>query len=243
MRAWRHGATWLRRRVHTSELAESPIGDQWPEKILLPACESCNRGLGSEFENPVAPILKPLARGETRTMDQNQMRLVAAWARLKDIEYVLGRPCLLTDDGRVPFTDSNIAYWRGQLAELRATRTPPAGYVLRLALIGPVEHTSSPRPLLPSGWGREHAVMTSLNSVGLLILESLRTDTQNAGSFYAHTRPDTRATLVWPPVREEVTVGAHRIPVNHVRHWHKEHEFRPESGLGGGWRIRVARDT
>ena len=43
-------------------------------------------------------------------MDKNQMRLVAAWARLKDIEYILGRPYLLTDDGQVPFTDSNIAY-------------------------------------------------------------------------------------------------------------------------------------
>ena len=234
--------TWARKLLK-NELAESPVSGQWPEKVLLPACGSCNGGLGSEFENPIAPILKPLARGETQTMDKNQMRLVAAWARLKDIEYILGRPYLLTDDGQVPFTDSNIAYWRSQLTELRATRTPPPGYVLRLALIGPAADTSPHRPLLPSGWGREHAVMTSLNSVGLLMLESLRTDAHNAGSFDAHTRHDTRATLVWPSVRDEVTIGARRIPVNHIRYWHNEHHFRPQSGLGGGWRIRVARDS
>src|SRR3546814_4482783 len=69
------------------------------------------------------------------TLDRDQMRLVAAWARLKDIEYILGRPYLLTDDGRIPFSESNLAYWRKQLTDLRATRKPPRGYVLRLAIL------------------------------------------------------------------------------------------------------------
>lgn len=85
--------------------------------------------------------------------------------------------------------------------------------------------------------------MTSLNSVGHLILESLRVDTHNAGAFNSLTRHDNRATPTWPPARKEATNGTRRLPLNHVGNWHGEHPFHPESGWGGGWRIRVARTT
>ncbi|HEY9565975.1 MAG TPA: hypothetical protein VIR30_19590 [Nocardioides sp.] len=232
--------TWARNLLK-EELAESPATGQWPEKVVLPACEPCNGGLGREFENPVAPILKPLARGISQTLDRDQMRLVAAWARLKDIEYILGRPYLLTDDGRIPFSESNLAYWRKQLTDLRATRKPPRGYVLRLAILGAADETSPYRRFLPNGWGRKHASMTSINAVGLLVLESLRVDAHNAAAFNLHTRHDSRATLIWPGLRKEATIGDRRVPLNHASRWRGEHAFHPQSGWGGGWQIRVGR--
>src|SRR3546814_13260783 len=83
--------------------------------------------------------------------------------------------------------------------------------------------------------------MTSINAVGLLVLESLRVDAHNAAAFNLHTRHDSRATPIWPGLRKEATIGDRRVPLNHASRWRREHAFHPQSGRGGGRQIRVGR--
>ena len=235
--------TWARNQLR-SELAESPVGGQWPARVVLRACAECNLGLGREFEEPAASILKPLARGEVRTLDRDEMAVVARWAWLKDIEYVLGRPVLWTQqEGRSALTESSLTYWRGNLAQLRATGRPPRGYVVRLAIIGSPNDALTFEPFTPEGWRQEHAFLTSHNSIGLLIVQSILTNRENAAEFVRSTRTESRATLIWPPLQKMVTVGARTVPLNHSHLWRDEQNFHPESGWGGGWRIRVPRGT
>lgn len=231
--------TWARNELQ-AELAESPVDGQWPPRVLLRACADCNRGLGREFEDPAAPVLKPLARGERRTLDRDQMADVAAWAWLKDIEYILGRPHLWTQqEGRTALSERSRAFWRGELASLRATRRPPRGYVLRLATIGSPAEGTPYQPFTPEGWRQQHAGLTSFNGVGLLVIESMRTSQENAARFIECTRHDTRAALVWPRLQRTATVPNRTVPLNHTKRWRAEHNFHPDSGWGGGWQIRV----
>lgn len=232
--------TWARNELKAA-LADSPIDGQWPPRVVLRACADCNRGLGREFEDPAAPVLKPLARGETKLLSRSEMATIAAWARLKEIEYVLGRPVLLTQQGQVSHTDHSLAYWRRQLSALRGTRRPPSGYVVRLALVGSPTDAASYRSFTPHGWRQEHAALSALNGIGLLLIESLRTTSANADRFLEHTRRDQRATQVWPLPRRSALIGTHRVPLNHIELWRRDHQFHPDSGLGGGWRIRVPR--
>jgi hypothetical protein len=235
--------TWARNQLQT-ELAETPFDGQWPSRVLLKACEDCNHGLGREFEDPAAPILKPLVRGERKILDREEMAIVASWAWLKDIEYILARPHLWTQqEGRTTLSDRSRSYWRGQLADLRAKRRPPRGYVLRLATVGSPADPGSYRRFAPYGWRPAHARLSSLNPVGLLIVESMRTSLENAARFVEGTRHDTRAILVWPAYRRAAEVGAKTVPLNHSHMWRDEHEFNQESGLGGGWQIRVPAGT
>lgn len=234
--------TWARNELR-SELAESPLDGQWPPRVVLRACEDCNRSLGREFEDAAAPILKPLARGESKTLDRNEMTVIARWAWLKDIEYILGRPTLWTQQGQTTHTDRSLAFWRGQLTELRVTRRPPSGYVLRLATTGSPTEATPFQSFAPEGWRQEHAGLSSLNGIGLLVIESLRTTRANAARFIEHTRHDTRATLIWPLLQKTATIGTRTVPLNHTELWRAEHNFHPDSGWGGGWRIRVPHGT
>ncbi len=235
--------TWARNELQ-KVLAESPIDGQWPPRVVLRACGDCNRGLGREFEDPAAPILKPLARGERLTLDREQMAVIAAWAWLKDVEYILGRPNLWTQqEGQTTLTDRSRTHWQEQLAELRATRRPPRGYLLRLATIGSASEGGPFTSFIPDGWRQDHADLTTFNGVGLLVIESIRTTRENAARFIECTRRDTRVTLVWPRLRTRATIGVTTVPLDHVNLWCAEHAFHPESGWGGGWRIRVPRGT
>jgi hypothetical protein len=226
-----------------SNLTDAPANNQWPPKVILRACSACNRGLGEEFENKVAPILKPLMAGGRHFMSREQMALVGAWAWLKDIEYVLGRNVLWTTQGQAGHTPRSLAHWRGQLASLRRERRPPRGYIVRLATIGSPSDGTPYRPLTPDGWRQEHAHLVALNGVGLLLIESRLTTRENAAEFIRATRTDTRATLVWPALRTDVTVGSTTVPLHHAERWRQELNFHPNSGWGGGWRIRVPHQT
>ncbi|TGN65395.1 hypothetical protein EXE59_16610 [Nocardioides eburneiflavus] len=163
---------------------------------------------------------------------------------MKDIEYILGRPVLWTQrEGQTALTDASLAYWRGRLAELRATRKPPEGYVVRLAILGSPQEGAAYEPFAPDGWSQDSAYLTSLNGIGLLIIQGIHTTPANAIQFVEATRNDLRATSVWPPLQRTVTVGPTTVPLDHSYLWRDEHSFHPESGLGGGWRIRVPRGT
>lgn len=234
--------TWARNELQ-SGLAEEPAGRQYPPRVVLRACATCNRGLGDEFEHPVAPIMKPLARGERATLDREQRTLVARWAWLKDIEYILGRPEVWTPDGPKPHTEKGLAFWRKELDTLRSTRRPPRGYVVRLATIGPASDTTQYLPFAPHGWGREHADPNGINSVGLLVIETFRTTRKNAAEFIEHTLHDNRVSLVWPLLKQAVTIGSRKVPLNHVDQWREDHNFYPGSGWGGGWRIPVPHES
>lgn len=234
--------TWARNQLQ-AELAESPVDGQWPPRVKLLACADCNRGRGSEFENPAAPILKPLARGEGQTLDRDQMAIVAGWAWLKDIEYMLGRDTLWTQqEGETTLSDGSRLCWRGELAKLRSTRTPPPGYVLRLAVLGGASDEACQR-FLPLGWRQEHARLTSNNGVGLLVIESMVTSEENASRFVESTRDDDRATVVWPRIADSAAVGTRPVPINHFYKWRAEFNFHPGSAWGGGWKIRIPHES
>lgn len=224
--------TWARNEL-IANLADALVDNQLPQRVILRASEPCNSGLGREFENPVAPILKPLARGAQATLDREQMALVAAWSWLKTIEYVLGRDVLWTAQGRTTHTARSLALWRGELENLRRDRRPPRGYLLRLATIGSPTSDLPYRSFTPEGWGQQHADLTGLDGVGLLMFETRRTNRENAAKFIQVTRADSRASLVWPLLRQTVTIGATTVPLNHADQWRTELNFHPDSGWGG----------
>lgn len=235
--------TWARNELQAA-LAESPTDGQWPARVVLRACPDCNRGLGKEFEEPAAPILKPLARGERLTLDADQMAVIAAWAWLKDIEYILGRDHLWTQqEGETTLTNRSRTHWQAQLSELRASRRPPTGYIVRLATLGPVVEDAHYRRFLPDGWRPDHAQLSTFNGVGLLVIESVLTTPENAAVFIECTRRDSRANVVWPRQHPNLRIGVRTVPLNHNDRWRDEHQFHPGSAWGGGWRVRVPRDV
>lgn len=231
---------WARSQL-IAKLAEPPANKQWPQKLRIKACEGCNRGLGKDFEEPASEILKrALVAGNQQTLNLAEMRVVAGWAYLKDIEQVLGRPQIWTRDGPEPHTARNTARWRSELATLRKTRHPPDGYVARCAVIGSATNLVPYRSFTPEGWRHgTHAWFTGLFEVGRLVIESVLTSPENAAKFVQLTRDDARAVVLWPLPKSSVAVGASTVPMNHAQQWKAEHAFHPESGWGGGWRIRV----
>lgn len=49
-------------------------------EITVPVCEKCNNRWLSVLENDVQPVLRPLIRGEERTLTPADQRVLAAWA-------------------------------------------------------------------------------------------------------------------------------------------------------------------
>lgn len=234
--------TWARKELQ-SQLADAPLDGQWPPRVILRACKGCNEGLGREFEDPAAPILKPLMQGEINELNRAEMAILGRWAWLKDIECVLGRPTLWTLQGQVTHTDQSLAFWRGELAKLRATGRPPRGYVARLAVVCTTGNGSF-QSFVPTGWRREqHVHLAALNQVGLLLIESLVTTRANAARFVELTRHDSRATVVWPHLRRTARIGTKKVPLNHVELWRAEHRLDGQTGWGGGWRIPIPPST
>lgn len=230
---------WLRR--HVGRELKHP--DQlMPPRLTVRACMDCNADLGHKFENPAAPLLKPLVVGHLAEFAPAHLRTVAAWLWLKDIEYVLMRDVTYErDQGEKPMTEATLAEWRDNLRALRRTVRPPEGYVARLGVIGhsadPATHAST-RPFVRSDFTALYQGITSFNHVGRAVFQTTRTGSRAAAMLAAEISLDDRTDLLWP-VNGTITVPTTRLPFGDIVRWKNELDFHPDSQIMSGFKMRI----
>lgn len=232
--------TWMRKFVRRNLMAAD---QRVPDKVTLRACNDCNRELGEKFENPVAPILKPLVAGQRVTLDPDELRTVASWLWLKDIEYVLMRDTVWRHGAPgTPITSSDIALWRCRLNDLRRTMAPPLGYVARLGVIGgsrDPSNSTSPDPFVPADFVTEYTGITSFNHFGLAAFQTTLADSDMAGDLVAALAQDERTYVLWPAQATPITVPLVRLPFRDVVRWVDELGFHPDSNIRAGFRLTI----
>ncbi|MDT0215523.1 hypothetical protein Q9R29_16660 [Rothia sp. ARF10] len=213
-----------------------------PPKLTVRACMECNADLGQKFENPAAPLLKPLVVGDLAEFTPAQLRSVAAWLWLKDIEYVLMRDVTYErDQDEKPMTEATMTEWRHHLRNLRRTVRPPEGYVARLGVIGhsadPATHASI-RPFVRADFTAHYRGITSFNQVGRAVFQTTLTGSRAAAKLAAEMSLDDRTDLLWP-ADGTIAVPKMRLPFGDVVRWKDELEFHPNSQITSGFRMRI----
>lgn len=225
-------STWVRRVLKTMH---DPTHDL-PPRYLMPLCGPCNNALGNQFENPAAPILKPLIRGETVTLTPQQQKIVASWAVMKDYEFAMARDVFFTADGPVVASPRERERYRPSLVRLMMDGVPDPNTSVRIGTVG---FTTSPdlTPFIPRDWDREWIFMSSLNPIGLLVVEGVEGGgSTDIADFIAHTASDDRLTRIWPPLAHDVTIRP-TLGAPDADRLRDELGHRRDNIVGGGFRL------
>ena len=193
-------SSWLRR--HVGSTLKTP--DQlMPRKLIIRACHDCNGDLARKFEDPVAPLLKPLVLGEPVTFTPKQAQKVASWLWLKDIEYVLMRDVTYRHGSAVgPMTSAELHQFRGYLEVLRRTLAPPDGYVVRVGVIGhsadPLTLANDEQPFIRPDFLEVYSGITSFNHLGRAVFQTTLTGPRASKQLADDVLADNRTALMWP---------------------------------------------
>jgi hypothetical protein len=183
-----------------------PAGwEQQRRVVLKPVCQTCQRRLNTEFENPAKQLLLDMVAGANRTLSSRDQLIAAAW--FAKTAFVLG---LASTAHR-----GDVERLRQLASSTLRTLAPPGDASVRLAyssvLVGP---TSS--PLLPRGWRESHqGLFSSVFWVGSLVVELMVGSPPTMRSFLAATQGDPRFVQMWPLVGGPVQwPPAERVAIN-----------------------------
>lgn len=94
---------------------------------LTRVCRDCNTQWMSNLENKTKPLLIPLIRGNSRSLDESEQRQIAAWCQLKAL--TLDAYYQKTYGG-FQFLPARVAHEFGQLSQPLATSTVNLGRYL-----------------------------------------------------------------------------------------------------------------
>jgi hypothetical protein len=156
-------------------------------------CAQCNNGWMARMEDRIRPVVSPLVRGESCSLDLSALRQIAAWTELKSLTL----DASYGDDRYLP---SSLAH------DFCCTSQPLRGTRVMLGVC-------TPAPDKPIRWGRRsfHAITTLQGSTPRFIKVTLALKCVVAqviiGSFETHVQPvnlvfpacDQRLVQVWPP--------------------------------------------
>ena len=194
---------WLRKV--TLEGSGLPRRD-WPPKLTIQICESCNSQLGRRHEDPVSKILKPLVAGKLTTLDPGEQRAIASWVLKTDVMIVLANEGKRCGEQDIEWLSSLRDFLMDEEAAVAGSK---ASASVSLTAFGTYEPNGPllPVPQLPTSWPRP-ALLVALGRFGYLgwqtfvgpvsDVTALAVALENDDRF-AQVCPDRRISVAWPP--------------------------------------------
>jgi hypothetical protein len=192
---------WLRKADLTARPV--PAGEQLPEKFKTRICKKCNAHLGKKFENPAAPLLKPVVGSDaTLTWDADDQATIAHWFIKTNLMYAFA--CLPKDDRE---------FVRKALLDFMYALNIDGYWSIRVGAMNPVIGKLDSDAVAPTAENVEHLIPAVLpatahagiEGVGWLQAEVIYVrDEASFHKFIADTPDSDWWIRLWPVVAQKI---------------------------------------
>lgn len=188
------------------EFGREDLAQQMPSQ-LLSICRRCNSEMGEKFDDPTAPILKPMMDGYEVTLTPQAQVRVATWL----LKYVLlGTLQIIVNPktGTLQQDEPLRKYLADRLRHMLMTRTPPPGTFVRIAAVNMSDATplsvDSIRAYEPANDAPE-GVISGAGRFGVFMYDGFIGSEDEVFDLINRAVDDKgRLIRIWPPQVEDV---------------------------------------
>lgn len=157
-------------------------------------CKPCNEWMGTEFESPTKPLLRPLIEGEPSVLDAADRALLGRWTVKTALMLALTRP-----EHGLPEPEEYQA--------MRCTGLPRVGTTVRALVAQPPEATPKPGQQVGRAWLPPQLDKRQFLAVGAFgaVIDRREQFSYGADPLVVRLWPVDGGTVLWPPPGRIVT--------------------------------------